>query len=102
MPVIYKYVLKNSMPPRHHLLQSLGLLTSSGLRIDRIDSSVADLCLFFLWGGSQTAFEEFDKLAFLKHVLSCSVGIILLYLLGLIYLFLNFSIPCCIHYQIIL
>jgi hypothetical protein len=44
-----------------HQLHGLGLLTCSDLQGSRIDpsiSSVVDLSLFFLYGGSQTASEE--------------------------------------------
>jgi hypothetical protein len=51
-------------------------------------SLMVDHSLFFLLGGSQTTSEELSKLAFLKYVLSSSIGILLLSLLGLIYLVL--------------
>jgi hypothetical protein len=68
-------------------MQVLVLLTCSNLRVIRINlfiSSVVDLSLFFLEGGTQTASEEFDKFIFLLstkyYVLSSSVGVFFYFL----------------------
>jgi hypothetical protein len=58
----------------YHTLQGLGLLACS-IFLVKLSDPVISTSLFSLSDESQTAIGEFDRLAFLKYVLSSSVGI---------------------------